>query len=137
VRASEVVVESGSGGITATDIVAARFVAGCGSGRIEVTGLTAQRASVESGSGGVEVDIARSPESLRIATGSGGVTLTTPRNLDARLDIDCDKRHLDIGFPVEIDRQSDRNLRGRVGSGSGEIEIGTGSGRVELRARSS
>lgn len=137
VRASKVALASGSGGITASDVVAARFDAECGSGRIEVAALNAPRASMESGSGGVAVDLSRSPESLRIATGSGGVTLTTPRNLDARLDIECDKRHLEIDFPVEIETQSGGRLRGRVGSGAGEIEIGTGSGRVELKARSS
>jgi DUF4097 and DUF4098 domain-containing protein YvlB len=133
-RASEVSLECGSGGIEGGDIVAGKLHVECGSGSIDITGLNAPRATIESGSGGVSVALARSPESLRIESGSGGVTFLAPKNLDATFDIECAKQLLDVDVPMRIESQDRSTTRGRVGKGTGTIEIGTGSGRVAIRS---
>lgn len=133
VRADKVAIDGGSGGISGDDIVAAVFVIDSGSGNIELTKLNSPRMVFDSGSGGISAGLSRSPESLRIESGSGGVRLTTPRDLDVTFDITCNKRRLDIGVPVVASRVSNEHFEGRAGSGRGLIQIESGSGRVSVQ----
>ena len=118
---------------TAT-IVAGDLVVDSGSGGVTFTRLTAPRIAFDTGSGGVTADLVRSPESLLIDSGSGGVKVRAPRDLDARLEISCSKRHLDLGLPVVASRSTDDYFEGTAGAGRGRIVIDSGSGRVSLRA---
>jgi DUF4097 and DUF4098 domain-containing protein YvlB len=137
IRADRVSIDTGSGGISGEGIVAGSFSAESGSGGIRVSRLNSPRASLETGSGRITVDLDRSPESLRIGTGSGGVTLTTPKDLNATLDIECSRRMLEIDFPLQLHSQDSNRLRGSVGNGRGANDIETGSGRVAARPRTS
>ena len=92
--------------------------------------------ALDSGSGGVRADLVESPSSLHIESGSGGVQLMAPRDLDAVLQISCSKKRLDLDMPVTASRISSDYFEGRAGNGSGLIVIESGSGRVSLQSRS-
>ena len=133
VRSDKAAIDSGSGAVSGEDIVAGVLAVDTGSGAIEFTRLDSPRMVFDSGSGGVSARLLRSPESLRIDSGSGGVRLTTPRDLNAMLEITCNKRRLDLGVEVVASRVSDEHFEGRAGSGRGLIVIESGSGRVSLQ----
>jgi hypothetical protein len=133
-RTDKTAISSGSGDVTGENVVAGVLAVDSGSGGIAFSGLTSPEIVFDTGSGGVSADLERSPRSLRIDSGSGGVTLTAPRDLDARLEISCSKRRLDIGLPVVASHVGDEYFAGRAGSGRGLIVIESGSGSVSLRA---
>ena len=133
-RTDKTSIASGSGTVTGENVVAGVLAVNSGSGEIDFSRLTSPEIVIDTGSGAVSADLERSPQSLRIDCGSGGVTLTTPRDLDAKLQISCSKRHLDIGFPVVASRVGDNYFEGRAGAGHGLIVIESGSGRVSLRS---
>ena len=134
IRADKVAIDSGSGAVSGEDLVAGVLAVDTGSGAIEFTRLNSPRMVFDTGSGGVSAGLTRSPESLRIESGSGGVRLTTPRDLNATIEITCNKRRLDLGVPVVASHVSDDHFEGRAGSGRGLIVIESGSGRVSLQA---
>ena len=132
-RTDKVSIDSGSGVVSGDNVTAAALSVDSGSGGIEFKRLNAPKISFDVGSGGVSAALARSPELLHIDSGSGGVTLKTPRGLDAMFEITCSKRRLDLGVPVVASRVSDDYFEGRAGSGRGLIVIDSGSGRVSVR----
>lgn len=134
-RSDVVAIASGSGRVTGDEVVAAKLVADTGSGRIEFSRLQSKEITFDTGSGGVFAELEDSPQSMRIDTGSGGVRLTTPADLDARIDITCPKGRLDLDVPVVASRRSDSRFQGKAGAGTGLIVIESGSGSVSLRPR--
>lgn len=134
-RAGKATIESGSGRVTGDDLVAGVVSVESGSGGIELSRLSAKEIVFDNGSGAITADLALSPTSLRIDSGSGGVTLTTPRDLDARLQISCAKRRLGLHLPVTASTIDNDYFEGRAGQGRGLIVIEAGSGGVELSAR--
>jgi lia operon protein LiaG len=136
VRVDKAAIDSGSGAVTGDDIIAGTVSVDCGSGGIELTRLSAKVIVFDNGSGGVTADLANSPSSLKIESGSGGVTLTAPHDLDARLQISCSKRNLSLHLPVVASTISNSYFEGKAGSGRGLIVIETGSGGVSLSPRS-
>jgi DUF4097 and DUF4098 domain-containing protein YvlB len=135
VRGDKLSIDSGSGGVTGDDIVARVVSVDAGSGGIDLARLIAKEVVVDNGSGGVRADLAESPGTLRIESGSGDVVLVAARDLDAKLQIHCNKRRLHLDLPVQASEISDDYFEGRTGNGSGLIVIETGSGGVSLKAR--
>jgi DUF4097 and DUF4098 domain-containing protein YvlB len=81
----------------------------------------------------VELDLRSDVESLRIDSGSGGITLGIPETLGAQLRIDTGSGGIDTDIPVQIQKAERNYLSGSIGDGKGEIIIETGSGGVRLR----
>ncbi|HET9951128.1 MAG TPA: DUF4097 family beta strand repeat-containing protein [Candidatus Eisenbacteria bacterium] len=135
VRCDKIAIDSGSGGVTGDDIVAAALSVETGSGGIDLTRLSAKVVDFDNGSGGVRAELAESPGSLHIESGSGNVVLTADRDLDAKLEIWCSKRRLHLDLPVEASRIESDYFEGRAGNGAGLIVIESGSGNVSLKAR--
>ena len=135
IRGDKIAIDSGSGGVTGEDIVARVVVIETGSGGIVLAELNAKEVVLDNGSGSVRADLAQSPGSLRIDSGSGNVVLTAARDLDAKLQIHCSKRRLHLGLPVQASQVGDDYFEGRAGNGTGLIVIESGSGNVSLKAR--
>jgi len=72
-------------------------------------------------------------ESVRIDSGSGGVTLGIPESLGAEIRIDTGSGGIDTDIPVQVKKAERNYLSGTIGDGKGEIVIETGSGGVRLR----
>ena len=129
-------IDAGSGGTTVTNVSVGRFNLDVGSGGLTMRGITARRGSVDAGSGRVTLAYAPNAviEDLSIESGSGGVDLTTPTSLDARVTIERGSGGLNIqreGAMLER-RDSDTTVL-RFGEGRGRVAIETGSGGVTIR----
>jgi hypothetical protein len=126
-------IESGSGGIDGDRITASELTVDVGSGGVTMNRVTSDRATLETGSGSMRVELLNSPASLTVESGSGGITLMLPANLDAELDIETSSGGIDSDFPVQVNRVERNHLRGIIGKGTGRIRVDTGSGGVRLR----
>ena len=95
--------------------------------------MQSRRINLDTGSGSVELDLRADVESLRIDSGSGGVTLGIPESLGAEIRIDTGSGGIDTDIPIQVKRTERNFLSGSIGDGKGEIIIDTGSGGVRLR----
>jgi hypothetical protein len=74
------------------------------------------------------------PRDLTARTGSGGITLTLPRNPNVEIDIRTGSGGISTDYPVTMDQVRRNELRGRIGTGAdGRFRVSTGSGGVRLR----
>jgi lia operon protein LiaG len=125
--------DSGSGSLEVDRVTAGELRADVGSGGMRMSRVTSDRVKLDAGSGSVNLELVNSPKSVDVETGSGGVTLILPSNLDAELDISTGSGGIDSDFPVQMNRWERRRLRGTIGRGTGRIHVDTGSGGVRLR----
>ena len=88
------------------------------------------------GSGDIDVDLASETRSMSVETGSGNVLLRVPDTLGATIDVDTGSGGVETDLPMQVQRWSKDHFTGRLGDGSGRIDVETGSGRVKLVKRS-
>ena len=123
---------TGSGGIDARNVTG-EIDAHTGSGRIEVRGGSGQ-ARLDTGSGSIEYEGMPTGD-CRFTTGSGGITLLLPADLNMVVDLQTGSGDIDLGFDVD-GRVTKRSVKGTIGSGDwGEIYAHTGSGGINLYRR--
>jgi hypothetical protein len=143
----EVDVHTGAGSVEVQNIQG-RLKLDSGSGSLTVKGMDGD-IDAHTGTGGIDVQGAAGPVRLstgsgsidyqgstrgncRFETGSGGIRLRLPAELNAEVDLHTGSGSIDLGFPVtgEI---SKRDVKGAIGSG-GETRIyaQTGSGSIDL-----
>ena len=133
IRGPRLTMDTGSGRVRGTDVVADEIELDTGSGSVRLAQVQSKRITLDSGSGSVELDLRSDVESVRIESGSGGVTLGIPESLGAAIRIDTGSGGIDTDIPIQV-RKTERNfLSGTIGDGKGEISIETGSGGVRLR----
>ena len=133
IRGPRLSMDTGSGRVRGTDVVVDEIELDTGSGSVRLAQIQSNRITLDSGSGSVELDLRADVESLRIDSGSGGITLGIPESLGAAIRIDTGSGGIDTDVPVQV-RKTERNfLSGTIGDGKGEIVIETGSGGVRLR----
>lgn len=133
VRGTRLRMDTGSGRVRGTDVAVDQMELDTGSGGVRLAQVRSKRITLDSGSGSVELDLRSDVESLRIESGSGGVTLGIPESLGASIVIDTGSGGIDTDIPIQV-RKAERNyLSGVIGDGKGEIRIETGSGGVRLR----
>ena len=126
-------IDTGSGNITADDATADHIKMDTGSGDIELNGATAPDASFDTGSGNVTAHFSGKLDRVSVETGSGDVNVTIPADFSGTLDLESSNDDgIDIGFPVQLVRKDEGELRAKVGTGSGEIRVETGSGSVKI-----
>lgn len=128
-------IDTGSGGVRGDGIECDDVKVNTGSGSVQLADVRSSATEVETGSGGVRIDLLRAPRSLRVDAGSGGVTVSMPANTGAEVDIETGSGGINTDFGLETDRYERNRLRGRIGNGSGRINIETGSGSVRLIKR--
>lgn len=133
VRVASLLVDTGSGSIRGSSLEAGGLEMDTGSGGIRLEGVTTSRATLDTGSGSVELGLLSDVDELIIDTGSGGVVVTAPADLGARLDLDSGSGGVRVDLPVTELRSGRSHLRGSVGDGDGLVEIDTGSGSIRLR----
>lgn len=127
-------IDTGSGDVDARNVTASsRLSIDTGSGEVRLDATSAPRTDIDTGSGAVRVALAGAVERIHIETGSGDVELTLPADVSAALDLETGSGDFDVGMPLTLVHREDGELRGRLGSGTGRIEIETGSGDITLR----
>ena len=133
IRGPRLTMDTGSGRVRGSDVVVDDIELDTGSGSVRLAQVQSKRITLDSGSGSVELDLRADVESVRIESGSGGVTLGIPESLGAAIRIDTGSGGIDTDIPIQV-RKAERNyLNGTIGDGKGEISIETGSGGVRLR----
>ncbi len=126
-------IDTGSGDIRLTEVTSDRIHLDTGSGDIEIVTGSSPDVSLDTGSGNVTAAFSGKLSSVNVETGSGDVGLTIPTDFAGTLDLESSSDDgIDIGFPVQLLRKDEGELRARVGDGSGEIRIETGSGTIKL-----
>ena len=154
VRGERLNVDTGSGSVTGSELDADRIVIDTGSGRVNLDGVTTERLEVDTGSGSVELlrtaapsllvdtgsgsveaDLTVAVRDAVIDTGSGGVTLRVPEDLDARIVLDSGSGGVRTDFAVQVTQQRRSYLNGVIGAGNGRIVVDTGSGGIRLMKR--
>ena len=133
VRGESLRMDTGSGRLRGTDVTVNDLELDTGSGSVRLARVQSRRINLDTGSGSVELDLRGDVESLRIDSGSGGVTLGIPESLGAEIRIDTGSGGIDTDIPIQIKRAERNFLSGSIGDGKGEIIIDTGSGGVRLR----
>jgi lia operon protein LiaG len=130
-------IDTGSGSVKGSSIDAGRLDVDTGSGGVQLSGVKSRDIVLDTGSGSVELALTDDIESLRIDSGSGGVTLWVPRSLGAQLEAETGSGGVDIDIPFEMRRSERGKISGRIGDGRGRISIDTGSGGVRIRPATS
>ena len=125
------IIESGSGSLRIRD-VEGEVQASTGSGSIEALGI---RGPVRLDSGSGSIEYAGWPQGdSRFQTGSGGITLVLPAELDIAVDLLSVSGQVEVGHelsgPATVSRGE---VKGVVGTGEdGSIWARTGSGNIRL-----
>ena len=135
VRGENVSVETGSGEVTGSEVRSNDLRIETGSGDIQVGALSAPQVSLETGSGAVTADLNGELWNLSVQTGSGDITLKVPPTIGAEVDIETSSGDIETDFEVAVTRHARDHLTGRIGDGSGKIDIETGSGGIKLVKR--
>jgi DUF4097 and DUF4098 domain-containing protein YvlB len=130
-----VLIDTGSGSVEGSDIQATRLTVDTGSGSIELGSIRAEEILLDTGSGSVEIELLAAMNSLEIDTGSGGVVVYVPADLNAEIEVDTGSGGIDVDFPLTVTQVERTHLVGRIGDGRGQIHIDTGSGSVRLLKR--
>jgi hypothetical protein len=127
-------VDTGSGSV-ALDGVTGDVEAHTGSGGMDIQRATGQ-VRLDTGTGGINYQ--GTPQGdCRFQTGSGGIELILPTDLNMEIDLHTGSGRIDVDFDVTGRATvSERNVRGTVGSGEqGSIYAQTGSGNISLMRR--
>ena len=127
--------KSGDGDVSIEDAQGA-VTAHTGDGKIHVT-TAAGSVDASSGDGDIEARLTGSagPQSLRVHTGDGSVTLYLPSSFAGDVEAHTGDGAIDSDFPLEFSgRMNPHNVHGTVGGGgAAHVEISTGDGDVHLR----
>jgi lia operon protein LiaG len=134
VQGNAISARTGSGSISGGEIGATSLSVNTGSGGIDLGRVGASELRADTGSGSVRIGLHTAPQSARITTGSGGVTITVPSTMGAMLDIETGSGSIHVGL-ASIQMTSRRNsFQGRIGDGGGTMRVRTGSGSVRINA---
>lgn len=131
-KGSTVNIDTGSGDVTGTDVEVTHTEIDTGSGSIRLDGLTTTRLSLDTGSGDIRANLRTTPDDTDIDTGSGNVILRLPSDASAMVDLDTGSGEFTLELPLTVTHKEESNLKGKLGSGRGRINIETGSGDISL-----
>lgn len=132
IHGPSVKLDTGSGGVTGSDIVTDDLLVDTGSGSVQLDRVDSKHVRVDTGSGGVTLQqLHRSPD-MMIDTGSGSVRVTVPQDFSAKLDVSTGSGGIRSELPLTIDEKDHGTLRGTIGAGAGRLHVDTGSGGVSV-----
>jgi DUF4097 and DUF4098 domain-containing protein YvlB len=131
-KGTKLTINTGSGDVVATNVEADLTEIDTGSGGIRIDAITTRRLSLDTGSGDVRAALITTPDNIDIDTGSGEVVLRLPSDASAMVDLDTGSGDFTIELPLSVTHKEESNLRGKLGTGRGRINIETGSGDISL-----
>ena len=135
VESPSVALESKSGALALTRVrgnVNARTASGAVSIRDGAGGVL----SLENVSGAVEVALAEPVRgNVNVRTVSGSVTLDIPEESDCRVSLSSLRGEVDSFLPLEELSEAEGRITGRLGDGTGQIDVSAVTGNVRLRTR--
>jgi lia operon protein LiaG len=132
IKGDVLTLDSGSGGVQATDIEVREMRADVGSGGLRMYRIKAPTAVIETGSGGAQLEFLSDVERLSVEAGSGGITVRAPATLSAEVSVETGSGGFQTDFEITTRRMGRDHVEGRIGAGKGRIDIEAGSGTVRL-----
>jgi DUF4097 and DUF4098 domain-containing protein YvlB len=129
--------ESKSGHIAITN-VSGNLNARCASGELVVKNWTGKILSVESVTGDVSVDIA-TPVSgtINIRTVNGDASISIADGGDARVSLSTLRGAVSSSLSLEDEARGDQRITGRLGEGTGTLDVSGINGDINLKLRDS
>lgn len=131
--ATRMALTTGSGGVRLAAVRADALRAITGSGGISIGAISARNVELRTGSGSISGALLTDVHNASFQTGSGGITLTVPEQIGAELRISTVSGGISTNIPMQLLEQRRSFVHGRLGDGSGQIQISTGSGSVRIR----
>lgn len=129
-------IESKSGSIRVSNLDG-NLNARCASGDLEVKGWSGKTFSVESVSGDVTVDIPNPVSgTVNIRTVNGDTNLSIADGGDARVSLSTLRGSVDCGIELTDDSRTDQRVTGRLGEGTGTLDVSGINGDINVRLRS-
>lgn len=106
------------------------------SGDIDAQGLAGKTLSVESVSGDVHVEFEVPVSgSVNVRTVNGDTVIALPDGSDCRVSLSTLRGDVHCTVPLEDEARSDQRVTGRLGEGSGSIDVSGINGDITLRPR--
>jgi hypothetical protein len=103
------------------------------SGNIEAEGTEGKVLSLESVSGNVEVELRGKPiGSINVRTVSGNAEVSIPADSDVRISLSTLRGHVHSDIELEDAARTEQRLTGRIGAGTGLIDVSAVTGNVHL-----
>jgi len=127
---------AGSGSIE-VDRAQGRVNVRTGSGPIRVTGA-AEDVRASTGSGAIEISGNPGDQAFwDFGTGSGNIDLSVPGSASFSLTANTNSGTMTVDMPIQIEEQTRRLLRARVGEGKAHVNLATRTGNIHVRQRES
>lgn len=106
------------------------------SGNLHLTSISGKTISLESVSGNVEVDLTEPVTgSLNVRTVSGNASLGIPDGSDCRVSLSTLRGNVTCGLELEDDAKQDQRITGRLGAGTGALDVSAVTGNVTVNLR--
>jgi hypothetical protein len=133
----QVTVENKSGDLSLTRI-RGNVNARTASGDVRVSGGSGKVVSIESVSGSTEVDTVEPVAgTLNVRTVSGNVTVKVPDGSDCRVNLSTMRGSVHSDLTLSDEMKADHRVTGRLGEGTGTLDISAITGDVKLQMRDS
>lgn len=127
--------ENKSGNLTLTKIEG-NVNARAASGDVVAKGLNGKTLSVESVSGNVDVEFdVPVSGAVNIRTVNGDTTLLLPDGNDCRVSLSTLRGDVECGITLEDESRSEQRITGRLGEGTGTLDVSGINGDIALRPR--
>ncbi len=125
-------VESKSGRINAQD-VSGNWKSRTEYSKLRLIGLRSKEVIMTNKSDRIEADLAVVPETIDIRNEYGSVSVELPKGFSGDISLDAEYGKVNTDFPIQMrNRGSSGYAIGKVGSGTGKINIETRSADIEL-----
>lgn len=123
--------DGSSGHFTARQLTTKQTEIDISSGKVVLEKVTGQIRG-NSSSGSIIIDVDRLDAPIRWAGSSGTITLRLPEDASFELDASTSSGSIHSDFPIQVNSQSNRQLRGTVGDGKVPIELRVSSGSIKI-----
>ena len=108
------------------------------SGDIAVTSSSGKVISIETASGNVTVDLEDAISgTLNVRTVNGNALIAVPDGSDCRVSLSTLRGNVHSGLPLEDEARADSRITGRLGSGTGTLDVSAVTGNITLELRNS
>jgi len=106
------------------------------SGDIAVTSSSGKVISIETASGNVTVDLEEAISgTLNVRTVNGDAHVAIPDGSDCRVSLSTLRGDVHSGLPLEDEARAESRITGRLGSGSGTLDVSAVTGNITLELR--
>ncbi len=136
-NANNILVENKAGNIS-VDKVTGNMNLRSASGNVSIRSSSGKTIAVEAVSGDISIDVIEPVNgSMSVRTVNGNAWISIPDGSDARVAVTTLRGMAETSIELDERAQNDQRITGRLGNGSGSIDISAVTGNVSLNLRNS